>query len=234
MALLPPETAPQPKSQPDFRADVLAYVAPCFSNLPDAKVALLAQYAGLLTDWNARINLVSRKDIAQVVPHHVLHGSLVALWADFRPGDAVLDVGSGGGVPGIPLAILYPEVQFHLVDSIKKKTDALTDMVQQLALPNVTVHRGRVEELGLTVQHAVGRAVTRLPDLWKWVHRSIACEPGRKPANGLWYLTGGDIKALTNDLPKGVKHRTYPLSRQVKAPHYETKALVYCSRCFTV
>ena len=144
--------------------------------------------------WNAQINVVSRKDIDMLYEHHVLHSLSIAKVLEFLPGETVLDVGTGGGFPGIPLAILFPETSFHLVDSIGKKIKVVQEVAQALGLKNVKASHMRAEEVQGTVDFVISRAVTQLKDFYPWVRAKIRKGGKNTLANGVLYLKGGDCK----------------------------------------
>ena len=148
----------------------------------------------MLRDWNSKINLVSRKDMDRLELKHLAHCLTITKFLRLMPKARLLDVGTGGGLPGIPLAICYPQARFTLLDSIGKKVMVVEDMVSKLNLKNVEVRRGRVEEMPKkrSYDFVIGRAVTALPTFFKWVHNKIAKGAKHSPANGILYLKGGD------------------------------------------
>lgn len=177
----------------------------------------------LYTYWNARINVISRKDIGQLYERHVLHSLAIARVLHFQAGTVVADAGTGGGFPGIPLAIFFPEVRFHLVDSIGKKIKVVEEVARSLRLENVTASKQRIEETGLKVDFVVSRAVTRLPDFYSWVKDKIRPASFNDLSNGILYLKGGDLAEEIAALGRPVT--SYPLSRFFTEPFFETK---YC------
>ena len=154
----------------------------------------LEEYCDLLREWNAKINLVSRKDTERLEIKHVAHCLTITKFLRLMPKARILDVGTGGGLPGIPLSICYPQARFTLMDSVGKKVMVVEDMIKRLELSNVEVRRGRVEELPKkkTYDFVIGRAVTALPTFFSWVQDKIAKGSKHSPANGILYLKGGD------------------------------------------
>lgn len=179
---------------PDSQEDCWATLARWFPDLTDETWALLKEYCDLLRDWNSKINLVSRKDMDRLELKHLAHCLTITKFLRLMPKARLLDVGTGGGLPGIPLAICYPQARFTLLDSIGKKVMVVEDMVSKLNLKNVEVRRGRVEEMPKkrSYDFVIGRAVTALPTFFKWVHNKIAKGAKHSPANGILYLKGGD------------------------------------------
>ncbi len=168
----------------------------------------LKEYCGLLREWNAKINLISRKDTERLETKHLAHCLTITRFLRLMPKARLLDVGTGGGLPGIPLAICYPQARFTLLDSIAKKVMVVEDMVNKLDLENVEVRRGRVEEMPKkrSYDFIIGRAVTGLPTFFNWVHNKVAKGAKHSPANGILYLKGGDFtEELGNSGPSPAK-----------------------------
>jgi 16S rRNA (guanine527-N7)-methyltransferase len=165
-----------------------------FPSLPKENWAQLREYTDLLREWNAKINLVSRKDMERLETKHLAHCLTITNFLRLMPKAQILDVGTGGGLPGIPLAICYPQAKFTLMDSIGKKVMVVEDMVDRLGLKNVIVRRGRVEEMPKkrSFDFVIGRAVTALPTFFGWVNNKIRKGTRNSPANGILYLKGGD------------------------------------------
>ncbi|MBC61017.1 MAG: 16S rRNA (guanine(527)-N(7))-methyltransferase RsmG [Zetaproteobacteria bacterium] len=165
-----------------------------FPDLEEDKWVRLQEYCELLREWNAKINLVSRKDTDRLETKHLAHCLTITQFLRLMPKARLLDVGTGGGLPGIPLAICYPQAHFTLIDSIGKKVMVVEDMIQKLGLNNIEVRRGRVEELPRKRRYdfVIGRAVTALPTFFGWVQDKIAKGGKHSPSNGILYLKGGD------------------------------------------
>ena len=165
-----------------------------FPDLENEAWSKLREYCDLLREWNAKINLISRKDTDRLEIKHIAHCLTITKFLRLMPKARLLDVGTGGGLPGIPLSICYPQARFTLIDSIGKKVMVVEDMVKRLNLTNIEVRRGRVEELPRkkTFDFVIGRAVTALPTFFGWVQDKIAKGATNSPANGILYLKGGD------------------------------------------
>lgn len=198
-----------------------------FPGLTPLQVERFGQLDALYHDWNSKINVISRKDIDNLYQHHVLHSLGIAQVIRFKPGTHIMDLGTGGGFPGIPLAILFPECKFHLVDSIGKKIKVCTEVAQSLQLDNVTTRHCRAEEEKQKFHFVVSRAVMPLTGLVKIVRKNISGEQMNAMPNGLICLKGGELEAET--MP--VKHHTTitSLSDYYKEDFFETKKVVYVS-----
>ncbi len=195
-----------------------------FTNLTDDQISKFKQLEALYQDWNLKINVVSRKDIDELYLRHVLHSLGIAKVVEFKDGSKILDVGTGGGFPGIPLAILFPNCSFHLVDSIAKKLKVVDEVVEGLGLTNVKTTHSRVEEIDDTYDFIVSRAVAIMPTFVHWVKGKIAKQQKHELKNGILYLKGGD---LAEEL-QGYKTVTiYNLSDFYTEDFYETKKLVH-------
>ena len=179
----------------------------------------------LYQEWNEKINVVSRKDIENLMIHHVLHSLAIAKIVPFRPGTEILDVGTGGGFPGIPLAILFPEVKFTLVDSIGKKIKVVQGVSESLGLTNVTALNVRAEDVDQDFEFIISRAVTRITPFYYWVKNKVSPNHFHTLRNGLICLKGGD---LTEELVElGKKHKVFELSSLFKEEFFESKKVVY-------
>jgi len=178
----------------------------------------------LYEDWNNKINVISRKNIDKLYEQHVLHSLGIAKIIEFLPGSDVLDVGTGGGFPGIPLAILFPETNFHLVDSIGKKLKVVEAVARELGLKNIKTSHARVEKINNKYDFIVSRAVTKMPDFVKWVKGKIKKESKHPLKNGILYLKGGD---LTDELKDYKNVKIYPLSDYFEEDFFQTKKVVY-------
>ena len=196
-----------------------------FPNLSEVQQQQFAALYDLYTDWNSKINVISRKDITNLYEHHVLHSLGIAKVMQFRPETAVMDLGTGGGFPGIPLAILFPETHFHLVDSIGKKVKVATEIANAIGLKNVTPRHCRAEEEKQLFDFVVSRAVMPLTDLLKIIRKNIKKEQHNALPNGLICLKGGELEREV--MP--VKHQTlmYDLKDYFEEEFFETKKVVY-------
>lgn len=196
-----------------------------FPDLSEEQIRQMTALQDLYTDWNSKINVISRKDIGNLYEHHVLHSLGIAKVIRFREGTRVMDLGTGGGFPGIPLAILFPEVQFHLVDSIGKKIKVATEVAQAIGLQNVTFLHGRAEEEKGLFDFVVSRAVMPLPDLVKICRKNIAPKPQNSLPNGILCLKGGEVE---NEI-RPFKHEalTWNLKDFFDEEFFDTKKVVY-------
>ncbi len=198
-----------------------------FPELNDVQRKQIATLKPLYEAWNAQINVISRKDMDQFYVRHVLHSLAIAKVIQFKPNTRILDVGTGGGFPGIPLAILFPGSAFHLVDSIGKKIKVVDDVADQLALKNVTAAKDRVEVLPGQYHFIVNRAVASMPKLLDWVKGKISKEQFNTMPNGVISLKGGDLKEELSAI-KGVE--TFDIASYFDDPFFETKKVVYIPR----
>lgn len=199
-----------------------------FPDLTEEAWKGLASYAELLREWNAKINLVSRKDVDRIETKHLAHSLMATKFLRLMPKASLLDVGTGGGMPGIPLAICYPTANFTLIDSIAKKIVAVEDMVARLGLKNITVIRGRAEELPAKrkFDFVLGRAVTDLSVFYRWVRNKIRKGSHHAPANGILYWKGGDYsKELETSRLRPA--RVWKLAEHLPEAGLEEKYLVH-------
>jgi len=196
-----------------------------FPDLIDIQKDRLAKLGDLYKEWNEKINVISRKDIDQLYERHVLHSMAIAKIIDFKKGTTILDVGTGGGFPGVPLAILFPEVEFHLIDSIGKKIKVVEAVVEALGLENVEVSHTRVQEVKHSYDFVVSRAVTNLPDFLNWTKNKIDKKSFNKLKNGIIYLKGGDFEDELKLIKK--KCKVFPLSDYFSEDYFETKKIVH-------
>lgn len=196
-----------------------------FPDLTEKQIEQLDRLQDLYTDWNSKINVISRKDMEQFYIRHVLHSLGIAKVMSFQPGTKVLDIGTGGGFPGIPLAILFPDTHFHLVDSIGKKISVVKDIAKQLKLPNVEAQQARAESLVRKYDFVVSRAVTRMANFYPWVKGKIKKEDFNEYPNGILYLKGGDVDEEMEETRKS--YVTYHLEDYFKEDFFETKKVVY-------
>lgn len=196
-----------------------------FTGLTEQQLSQFAMLDELYHDWNAKINVISRKDIDNLYEHHVLHSLAIAEYINFRPGTAVMDLGTGGGFPGIPLAIMFPEVKFHLVDSTKKKILVCTEVAQALGLKNVTTRWCRAEEEKGKFDFVVSRAVMPLADLVKICRKNISKEMKNALPNGLICLKGGELEHEVYPMKNAAE--IVPISDYFSEDFFETKKVVY-------
>ena len=195
-----------------------------FPNLTQLQISQFSQLQELYKDWNLKIIVVSRKDIDELYLRHVLHSLGIAKVVQFKPNTKVLDVGTGGGFPGIPLAILFPETQFHLVDSIGKKIKVVNDVSEGLGLQNIKTTHGRVEEIKGTYDFIVSRAVAQMETFVFWTKGKINKKQQHPIKNGILYLKGGD---LSDELKKYTSATIYNLPDYFAEDFFETKKVVH-------
>lgn len=196
-----------------------------FPKLTEDQINKFEQLELLYKDWNEQINVISRKDMDQFYERHVLHSLAIAQVIRFNPGTTVLDVGTGGGFPGIPLAIMFPETEFHLVDSIGKKIKVVQAVVDELDLKNVRCSHQRAEELKDKYDFIVSRAVTKMPAFIAWVRNKINKQHKNALPNGILYLKGGDLSEEMSTVQ--TFYEFYPISAFFDEPFFETKKVVY-------
>ncbi len=195
-----------------------------FPELSDVQKQQFEALQRVYEDWNSKINVISRKDIQALYLKHVLHSLAIAKVQKFEPNTQILDVGTGGGFPGIPLAILFPEVKFHLVDSIQKKINVVSAVVQSLNLKNVTATHQRAEAVQGRFDFVVSRAVTTMPSFVKWVKNKIKKEQNHTLSNGILYLKGGD---LSEELSSYKTKAVYDIAAFFEEDFFETKKVVH-------
>ena len=195
-----------------------------FPALTPIQITQYTQAVSLYEEWNTRINVISRKDMEHFVLHHLLHSLGIAKIQPLLAGQKILDVGTGGGFPGIPLAILYPEVSFHLVDSIGKKIKVVEEVASALSLSNVTYQQARVETLAGQYDYIVSRAVTQMADFYKLTKHLLKPVTHKGDKRGILYLKGGD---LTEELAAFPSATVYNLSEVFEEDFFETKKVVY-------
>lgn len=196
-----------------------------FSDFTPVQLEQFRRLEGLYKEWNEKINVISRKDIENLYTNHVLHSLGIAKVMLFKPGASVLDVGTGGGFPGIPLAILFPETNFHLVDSIGKKITVVNAVAEGLGLKNVKGEQIRAEQIKSKYDFIVSRAVTRLKEFYGWVHQKAKDKSTHELDNGILYLKGGDLEEELKELKK--PYSLYELSVYFKEEFFQTKKVVY-------
>ena len=199
-------------------------IAKYFTSLNNDQLQKLETLYSIYSQWNSKINLISRKDIDYFYLHHVLHSLSIAKFYQFKSGSTVMDVGTGGGFPGIPLSILFPKVNFHLVDSIGKKIRVIEAVKKELNLKNVQMYNDRMENIDLTVDFVVCRAVAPMKTLVKWIGGNISRNHRLERKNGLICLKGGD---LSEELKEIKLKEIIELNTFFKESFFETKKLVY-------
>jgi len=196
-----------------------------FPELSDGQRTKILQLGDLYQDWNSKINLISRKDIDNLYTNHILHSLSIAKIIDFKAGTRILDIGTGGGLPGIPLAIAFPQVRFHLIDSTQKKITAVNDIVDQLELIRVQTEWNRVEDLKGTYDFILGRAVTSISQFLDWSRARIDGKSRNKLNNGVLYLKGGDLKTELQTVRQ--ESKVYSLSDYFVESYYLEKKIVH-------
>lgn len=202
--------------------DLIDFYFPGLTPLQHSRFARLKE---LYQTWNEQINVISRKDIDALYERHVLHSLGIAKVMSFQPGTRILDIGTGGGFPGIPLAILFPECRFVLIDSIGKKIKVVQEVALALGLDNVRAVHGRAEEVDEKFHFIVSRAVTRLKPFYGWTRNKFSSEQFNDLKNGILYLKGGDLEEELSELKKPMK--VFHLSDYFREDFFETKKVVY-------
>ncbi len=195
-----------------------------FPNLTDNQQIQFRKLQFLYADWNAKINVISRKDIDELYTRHVLHSLGIAKIIKFNTGARIMDVGTGGGFPGIPLAILFPEVDFYLIDVIAKKIKVVNEVASELGLKNVKAEQMRAANVKSDFDFVVSRAVTNMPDFVTWVKGKVKKTSTHELKNGILYLKGGDLTEELKDFPKA---QQYNLSDYFSDAFFETKKVVH-------
>ncbi|WP_300675266.1 16S rRNA (guanine(527)-N(7))-methyltransferase RsmG [Soonwooa sp.] len=197
-----------------------------FPDITDTQKEQFSKLENLYNEWNEKINVISRKDMESLYEKHILHSLGIAKVMAFAPGTKVLDIGTGGGFPGIPLAILFPESQFTLIDSIGKKITVVQAVAEGIGLSNVTAIHGRAEKLKDKFHFVVSRAVTQMPVFLRWLHGKFEKDQFNPKHNGILYLKGGDL----GEELAGIKCEIFQLSNFFEEDFYETKKVVYISK----
>lgn len=201
--------------------DIFSY----FPHLSEAQKAQFTALKPLYSEWNEKINVISRKDMDNFYERHVLHSLAIAKFVDFVPGTTVFDIGTGGGFPGVPLAIMFPEVRFTLVDSIGKKIKVGTEVAQAIGLTNITFHHERVEKIPGKFDFVVSRAVADISELFSWCHNKVNFAPKNTQSNGMICLKGGELSSELDMFKK--PHQIVELHPYFPTEYFETKKLVY-------
>ena len=202
-----------------------------FPDLTEIQIAQFQKLEELYQDWNAKINVISRKDIDELYTKHVLHSLAIAKIQKFEAGTYILDVGTGGGFPGIPLAILFPETRFYLIDIILKKINVVNAVVEGLGLKNVKAEQMRAENVKGDFDFIVSRAVTNMPDFVSWIKDKIKKTNKHELQNGILYLKGGD---LTEELASFPKATQYNIADFFENEFFETKKVVHLPLKFKI
>lgn len=195
-----------------------------FPELTENQIEQFRKLESLYLDWNSKINVISRKDIEQLYVKHVLHSMAIAKVQRFEPGTYVLDVGTGGGFPGIPLAVLFPETRFYLIDVIMKKITVVKAVAESIGLKNVKAEQLRAENVKGDFDFIVSRAVTNMPDFYSWVKDKIKKQNKHELKNGILYLKGGDLTEELKDFPKATE---YAIAGFFDHEFFETKKVVH-------
>lgn len=201
-----------------------------FPDLTGQQLDRFKKLGKLYPEWNRKINVISRKDIDQVFLHHILHSLAVAKYVRFKVGATILDLGTGGGLPGIPLAILFPETHFTLIDARAKKLVVVNDLIEKLDLQNVTSRHQRVEEMKEKFDFVLARAVTKLETLYGWAMPRISTHQQHVLPNGLIAFKGGDLRAELKTLPRKAYFEVVPIQEYFPEPYFTEKYLVYVQR----
>ncbi|QDP84048.1 16S rRNA (guanine(527)-N(7))-methyltransferase RsmG [Chryseobacterium sp. SNU WT5] len=197
-----------------------------FPNLSENQKKQFADLQDLYQEWNEKINVISRKDMDSLYEKHILHSLGIAKVMEFAPNTKVLDIGTGGGFPGIPLAILFPEAEFTLVDSIGKKILVVKEVAEGIGLQNVTAIHARAEDIEEQFHFIVSRAVTQMPVFLRWLKGKFLKEQINPKHNGVLYLKGGDLEEEL----EGLKTEIFPLNKYFEGEFFDTKKVVYLSK----
>lgn len=209
-------------------SEVISALKTHFPEVNETQMAQFEAMPALYQEWNSKINVISRKDTENLWERHILHSLGIAKVMHFNPGARVMDVGTGGGFPGIPLATLFPETQFHLVDSIGKKVKVAQAVADELGLKNVETHHSRVENLKFKVNFVVARAVTRIIPFFQLIQNSIRKGNQHAFPNGILYLKGGDLTEEFVEFPRPTKF--FELKNHFEGEFFDTKKVVYVQR----
>ncbi len=201
-----------------------------FPELTETQQELFAQFMPLFKEWNDQINMVSRKDIDNLEVRHVLHSLAIAKFMPFQVGATIMDLGTGGGFPGIPLAIFFPETEFILIDSRGKKIMVVQEIVQKLGLTNVKAIHGRAEETKVQCDFVVTRAVAKMEKIFNWTRRHLKRKHSHIYPNGIIALKGGDIKAEMKEVPGKPYWEMVPIREYFDEVEFEDKKVVYLQK----
>lgn len=195
---------------------------------PDLSAGQMEQFemlTPLYSEWNEKINVISRKDVENLETNHILHSLAIAKIISFKSGTKILDVGTGGGFPGIPLAIMFPECKFHLIDSIGKKITVVEAIAKEIGLQNLTAEKIRAEDVEGKFNFIVSRAVTTLPEFYSWIENKIISKSQNTLKNGVIYLKGGDLTEELKAFEK--RHKVFDISNIFEEEFFETKKIVH-------
>ena len=207
----------------------LGLILKYFADFSAQQIQQFAALEALYTEWNAQINVVSRKDIDSIYLHHVLHSLSIAAIADFQPGTQIIDIGCGGGFPGIPLAIFFPQVKFHLVDSIAKKLKVVNAVCEGANIKNITTQHIRAEEIkNRKFDYAISRAVAPLKDLWKWSSPLLKKDHTKPLPNGIICLKGGDL--AQEIFESGLRPKMMPIFKIFPEVYFEEKFVIHAAK----
>jgi len=202
-----------------------------FPNISEEQIRQFEILSERFAEYNLKVNMISRKDVENLEERHILHSLAIAKLLIFKPQTRILDIGTGGGFPGLPLAILFPDCKFYLVDSIGKKIKIVNQLVEDLRLTNVEAINARAETLNIQVDFVVSRAVAPLSDLFRWGRKLIAKDRCNDLTNGFVLLKGGNLTEEKNEfkslMPKGMKIKEIPLETYFKEPFFDTKKIIY-------
>lgn len=207
----------------------LGLILKYFDDFTEEQIAQFTALEALYKEWNARINVISRKDIDSIYLHHVLHSLSIAAIADFEPGTQIIDIGCGGGFPGVPLAIFFPKVKFHLVDSIAKKLKVVEAVCEGANIRNITVQHTRAEDIrNRKFDYAISRAVAPLKDLWKWSAPLLKKDHSKPLPSGLICLKGGD---LTQEIfESGLRPKMMPIFKIFPEEYFQEKYVIHAAK----
>lgn len=202
-----------------------------FPTLSDEQISKYSLLAKLFPEFNLQVNMISRKDVENLEERHILHSLAIARFISFKPQTRILDIGTGGGFPGLPLAIMFPDCKFYLVDSIGKKINVVKELVAQLDLKNVEAINARAESLDIDVDFIVSRAVAPISDLYRWTRNRLTKDKYNDKPNGYILLKGGNLTDEKNEfkemLRKSIKIQEVPLDTYFKEEFFDTKKIIY-------
>lgn len=207
----------------------LGLILKYFDDFTEEQIAKFTALEALYTEWNAKINVISRKDIDSIYLHHVLHSLSIAAIADFEPDTQIIDIGCGGGFPGVPLAIFFPKVKFHLVDSIAKKLKVVEAVCEGANIRNITIQHTRAEEIkNRKFDYAISRAVAPLKDLWKWSAPLLKKDHSKPLPSGLICLKGGDL--AQEIFESGLRPKMMPIFKIFPETYFQEKYVIHAAK----